>query len=99
MSEKERFNALRKMVMNAIAKELARDCGCKSYEGTFEWTACYPNYFDDPEGTAEPSLYVLTLHCYVLGPTRHYNWYGKTKMEAIAKAEREIKSWLEEDTE
>ena len=96
MAEKEnsRFEALRKMVMEAIRKELEIDCCCKSYEGVFEWYACYPSYFDDPEAKAEPELYVLTLHCYVLGPGRHYGWRGRTKAEVLDKAEREIKSWL-----
>ncbi len=92
--EKARFDALRKMVMEAIGEQLEEDPGCKSYEGTFEWTVCYPNYFEDPEATQGPELYVLTLHCYVLGPHRHYDWRGKTKAEALGKAEKEIKSWL-----
>ena len=93
-NEKVRFDALRKLVMDAIRKELEIDCHCKSYEGAFEWLTCYPNYFDDPEAKEGPNFYVLTLHCYVLGPSRHYEWRGKTRGEVLDKAEKEIKSWL-----
>ena len=91
---KARFDALRKKVMAAIEEQLACDSHCKSYEGTFEWTTCYPNYFDDEKGIAGPNLYVLELHCYVLGPARHYRWTGKTRSEVLDKAEKEIGSWL-----
>jgi hypothetical protein len=93
-STKYRFDALRQRVMQAIKKELETDGHCKSYEGTFEWTTCYPNYFDDPNGKAAPCFYVLELHCYVLGPARHYRWDGKTRAEVLDKAEEEINSWL-----
>ena len=94
MNTKVRFDALRKKVMAAIAKELAIDPYCKSYEGTFEWTTCYPNYFDDENGEEAPNFYVLTLHCYVLGPARHYRWEGRTREEVLYRAERDIESWL-----
>ena len=94
MKPVERFQKLRKDVMQAIRQELLIDNHCKSYEGTFEWTACYPNYFDDDTGESGPTYYVLTLHCYVLGPARHYEWAGKTMDEALDKAEAEIYSWI-----
>lgn len=92
----ERFNTLRQKVMVAIAKELEIDSYCKSYEGTFEWTSCYPCYFEDEKGMKPPNYYQLTLHCHVLGPERHYEWYGKTKDEVLDKAEEEINRWLED---
>ena len=90
----ERFQRLRKVVMQAIKEQLAIDCSCKSYEGTFEWTVCYPNYFDDETAEMGATYFVLTLHCYVLGPARHYDWRGKTMDEALDKAEKEIYSWI-----
>lgn len=93
-NDKTRFEFLRNMVMNAIGKQLEEDGCCKSYEGAFEWIACYPNYFENPDPKAEPNYYALELHCYVLGPGRHYRWSGKTKTEVLDKAEREISSWL-----
>lgn len=96
-AEHERFVALRKKVMAAIKRELEIDFYCKSYEGTFELTVCYPNYFDDSEGVLAPNYYVLTLHCYVLGPGRHYDWRGNTIEKVLDDAEREIGSWVVED--
>jgi hypothetical protein len=88
----KRFYALRKRVMDAIAEEIEN--GCKSYEGAFEWTTCYPNYFEDENGVMNANHFVLTLHCYVLGPARHYDWHGKTMSEALDKAEKEISSFI-----
>ena len=94
--EYERFVALRKRVMDAIKEELEIDCGCKSYEGTFELIATYPNYFDDESGAQGPEYYTIRLHCYVFGPARHYEWGGRTLGKALGKAEREIGLWLGE---
>ncbi len=91
----ERFTALRKKVMSAIEEQLKIDDGCKSYEGTFEWTVEYPNYFEDPDATLPPSFYSLTLHCYVLGPARHYDWTGDSISKVLDKAEKTINGWLE----
>jgi hypothetical protein len=90
----ERFSKLRKKVMQAIEEQLAIDCSCKSYEGTFEWNICYPDYFEDETGNKGASFYMLTLHCYVLGPGRHYQWKGKTMDETLDKAEKDIYRWL-----
>ena len=89
----DRFLTLREKVFFAIQKELQMDGHHKSYEGTFEITTCYPNYFDNAN---EPDFYTITLHCYVLGPKRHYEWVGKTLDEALDNAEREITEWLNE---
>ena len=98
-AEHERFKTLRKKVMDAIEVELREDNGCKSYEGTFELIVGYPNYFEDEDATQGPDSYCIRLHCYVLGPARHYDWFGKTFGEALTKAEREIASWIKEDTD
>lgn len=90
----ERFMRLRQIVMKAIEEQLQIDSHCKSYEGAFEWSVCYPNYFEDENAEQGPCYYMLTLHCYVLGPTRHYEWHGKTMDEVLDKAEGEIDSWI-----
>lgn len=36
------------------------------------------------------------LHCYVIGPSRHYEWRGRTMDEALDKAEADINTWIEE---
>lgn len=91
---KQRFQRLRQLVMLAIKARLAEDSCCKSYEGTFEWLVSFPSYFEDGEGTKGPDSYCLLLHCYVLGPARHYKWYGATPEEALESAEKEIETWL-----
>lgn len=96
MARLDRFHRLRQKVMQEIAEQLEYDPACKSYEGAFEWTVCYPSYFDDATGAAKPAAYILTLHCYVLGPGRHYNWCGKTMDEALDKAEKDIAQWIGE---
>lgn len=91
---KQRFQRLRKLVMLAIKAKLDEDPYCKSYEGTFEWCVSFPSYFEDEEGTQEADFCILRLHCYVLGPGRHYKWYGATPEEALNRAEKEIEAWL-----
>lgn len=99
-AEHERFKALRKKVMDAVRWELTQNDGYgKSYEGTFELIVGYPNYYEDEEATQGPDSYCIRLHCYVLGPARHYDWFGKTFGEALTKAEREIGSWIKEGTD
>ncbi len=71
--EQTEFDRLRRKVADAIAEYLKADYGHKSYEGTWELLIAYPDYFQDSTGTAAPEMYQLTLHCYVLGPGRHYD--------------------------
>lgn len=96
MDDEERFSRLRKKVMQAIKRELEYDSYSKSYEGTFEWTECYPSYFEEEEGKTSIH-YRLTLHCYLLGPGRHYDWRGETKAEVLDQAEADIGRWIGDD--
>lgn len=96
----ERFDRLRQRVMRAVEYELEQNDGyCKSYEGTFEVTMSFPEYFRDETGTKPPDFVSITLHCYVLGPHRHYTWRGPTFLDALRKAEAEIDSWIEAQEE
>lgn len=91
--QKDRFARLRKMVAQEIDRQLAIDSYCKSYEGTWELTICFPNYFEDETATANPDFYQIGLHCYVIGPGRHYDWSGKSWDECLTKAELNIEKW------
>lgn len=93
-AEHERFKALRKTVANMIRAELDKDQCCKSYEGTWEVMASYPNFFEDETGIAPPDCYIIRLHCYVLGPSRHYTWRGETWGAALSACEKEIMGWM-----
>lgn len=95
----ERFHRLREKTFAGIRKALeANDGYGKPYEGAFEITQEYPNFYDDPDATSAP-IVRIKLHCYILGPARHYEWTGKTFVEALAKAEHDISDWISESME
>ena len=54
----------------------------------------YPNAFEDETGEAEPSFYLIKLHCYVLGPNRHYEWSGDTWEQALERCLADVEGWL-----
>lgn len=95
--ESQLFSQLRMQVAGYICEYLKDDCGHKSYEGTWEVLISYPNYFDDDTATAPPDFYRVTLHCYVLGPGRHYDWDGKSLLEALNKCKHDIDQWTHEE--
>jgi len=91
----EEFNKLRRQTAKAIGKILSIDGHCKSYEGTWELSAIYPDYFEDETASSEPHLYRITLHCYLLGPGCHYGWQGNSWEEALRKCKTDIEDWTE----
>ena len=91
-----RFDNLRQRTAKAIARSLKIDPAHKSYEGTWEVEVSFPNYFEDAFGCALPDFVEIRLHCYVLGPSRHYRWIGNNFLDALRKAEAEVDSWSEE---
>ena len=90
-----RFNRLRKMVDEAVEKEWARGEPGKSYEGAWEVSAEFPST-DDGGANAGACYWKIVLHCYLIGPSRHYSWNGKTFEEALDKCEMDIKMWCRE---
>lgn len=95
--EYELFKSLRQQVASYICEYLKDDCGHKSYEGTWELLVSYPSYFEDDTATSRPDYYQITLHCYVLGPGRHYDWHGKTWSEALKKCKVDIEQWIKDE--
>lgn len=96
------FGMLRQRLAKAIKSTLAEDPYCKSYEGTWELLVGYPSYFDDKTGTAQPEFYRISLHCYVLGPYRHYDWDGRSWGEAFEQCKAQVEEWIkpyEEDAD
>ena len=87
------FLYLRRTVYEYIKDYLKDDGDHKSYEGAWELLTCYPSYFDSETFYDGPEAVVATLHCYVLGPSRHYEWRGRTWKEAFEKAKRDIEEW------
>ena len=84
-----RFVALREDLFKAIAHAIEHDGHHKHYEGKL--SLIYPHCFEDE--------YTITLDCYVIGPSRHYHWTGKDFHEALDKAEKDIRKWIDEEYE
>lgn len=88
----DEFKSLRAWTFELIAKALEEDGHCKSYEGT--WSIRFPNYFEN-KNDREPGV-TISLDCYVLGPSRHYEWWDKTFLGVVKKARAEIEQWERE---
>lgn len=91
MTDKELFDMCRRKLWRMLSGVDFSD-GCKSYDGAIEVRIDYPRY-DFEKSIPEPEGFTITLHCYVLGPGRHYTFSGKTMREAIIKFER----WLDNE--
>lgn len=89
----ERFRKLRAKLFSMIKKQLEEDPYSKSYEGALEVKCEYPNYFEDENAEDLPYFYCITLHCYVLGPHRHYDFAGITMSGALDKFEQALNEW------
>ena len=94
MTDRQHFLSLRRRLFRLIREQLREDPCCKSYEGSIEVSLEYPNYFED-NGAEEtrPSRCCIIVHCYVLGPFRHYKFEGNTMRIALDKLEAQIKDW------
>lgn len=44
-----------------------------------------------------PECYTIRLHCYLLGPHRHYEWTENTLLEAVNRAKQDIDKWISEE--
>ena len=95
--DSERFRKLRGKLFSMIKKQLEEDPCCKSYEGALEVTCEYPNYFEDEKAEGLPCFYCITLHCYVIGPARHYDFAGNSMSEALDKFESALNEWEKGD--
>ena len=92
-----RLRTLRAELFQAIAESLASDGHCKSYEGAL--LVHLPNYFEeqaahDNFGRLGTGGWTIELHCYLIGPNRHYRWEGHSFDECLSKAELDIRAWI-----
>lgn len=100
MNENEFFKQLqllREKVFNAVRYCKERGEPGKSYEGTFEVHFEYPSWCDNDDIKAPPCFCEIRLHCYLIGPSRHYTWTGKNMESALNKCRRDIEKWCKED--
>lgn len=90
------FDEVRKVVSKAITYEkcVMHEPG-KYYEGEWEIRFDYPGWDEDSEGVAQPEWCVIVLHCYLIGPSRHYEWRG-TLQDAITRCKKETEQWCKE---
>ena len=88
----QKLESLRVELFGQIKANLMEDGYCKNTEGRF--SILYPDYH---EANNKESEWTVELYCYVVGPSRSYLWTGSTLIEAVNKAEKEIKEWIKED--
>lgn len=88
----DKIDALRRLVFAGIDVALAEDGHHKSYEGTIGVETVWPSRFEQDQ----TETYVLHLHCYVLGPERHYDWYGADPGAVVAEAHAAVRRWVRE---
>lgn len=97
MTEEERFKRLRNFLFDKIQEAFSDGATGKSTEGVFEITHCFPDFYEDRwQEKWTGNAWGIKLYCYVVGPSRHYEWWGGTLMDAIKKAEKEIYGWFGE---
>ena len=93
----ERFFMLRKRLFGLIERQLKRDNCCKPYEGSLEVHIEYDDYFEDYR--EEPYAVFIYLHCYCVGPDRHYKFEGETMETALDGLEQWIYDREKEEEE
>lgn len=93
-----KFQKLREMVDKAVEHAWEQGEPGKSYEGAWEVNFCYPST-DCGGATKDADYCQIVLHCYLLGPSRHYSWRGNTFAEAVDKCEKDVLMWCAEEME
>src|SRR5690606_36794614 len=84
---------LRSTVLRGVHAASAVHGHHKSYEGRM--IVHFPDAFTGPEEDG----YGIELHCYVLGPSRGYEWKGKTLYEAAHAALEDVRRWVDQELE
>lgn len=90
-----RLADLRADLFVELGELLALDDHCKHYEGAF--SVHFPNYFEARAG--EGNGWQITLDCYLVGPSRHYEWSGDTFGDALERCERDVRKWINESAD
>jgi len=90
------FAALRKQVNYAIEYQRKHGEPGKIYDGAWELFFMYPPQDEDPDAIAHPEQCIIRLHSYLVGPSRHYSWIGKSCEEALARCKKVVDKWCRE---
>lgn len=83
----DRLMRLRSLMISALRAdaEFWGDAG-KGHDGSF--SLVMPGAWQSEWG--------VKLDCYAIGPSRHYDWWGATLLEAVTRAERDVQGWIAE---
>lgn len=94
--ESVRFVCLRNFLFSKIREAFEKEGAIgKSTEGAFEVVHCFPDYYEEEYKTPySGECWIIRLYCYVVGPSRHYEWSGRNLLDAVKKAEKEIYGWF-----
>ena len=78
---------LQKEIFDCLKFLCEKGEGGKNYEGTMGVT-----FTND-------GMIIISLDCYMIGPSRHYHWEDENPYKALNKAKKDIKQWIEEEYE
>lgn len=91
-SSDELLSEFHDLVHAGIDRALELDGHCKLYEGRIEFRVELPDHFS----ASDSDYYELSLACYVLGPTRHYEWIDTDPAKLFERATADVKQWIAE---
>ena len=86
VSEIERFTSLRQRVLDEIERQRKKGELGKMADGDMELIYRIKN-----DGFVQ---WFMTLHCYLIGPGRHYSWRGENLSAVLSAAEEDIDEWI-----
>lgn len=95
MTDRQRFEVLRKRLFAYIDEMLERCDHCKHYEGAFYIAEMLPNRFDARDNDA--ATWRIHLDCYLVGPHRHYDWDAPTFAKALDACESDLNEWMRDE--
>lgn len=89
----KRFQKLHLKVTDACKQAVNDGAGSKSYDGMMNFSIDLPAFYEDDSAP----LYHIHLQCYLIGPTRSYDWFGLNADECLNKAEADIQYYIKSE--
>lgn len=89
--EKDKLFEIRGKVLKEIIRQRSHGEPGKMSDGNIAVTL-----YIDANGDVSWKFW---LYCYLIGPQRQYEWYGKTLMDTLTEAEKDIDKWILEEIE
>lgn len=88
--EAARLVRLQERVRWGTIEALKTDGHHKSAEAHVELHYVLPGMFSD----SQRPYWAVSIYSYVLGPNRNHSWQGASASEALALAERDVRTWV-----